>query len=202
MFIQVIQGKVRDETGLRECIQRWETDLAPGAIGYLGSTGGFCDNGTFIMLARFESQQAAMANSARPEQGAWWAEAEKCFDGQVEFQDCPEVHQWLAGGSDDAGFVQIMEGHSTDVDRMHEIMTSNAEMVHAARPEIIGGLLAKTGTDGYVEAVYFTSEAEARAHESMEIPEDLRTVMAEEMALMGDVSFFDLHEPMLVSVRR
>jgi hypothetical protein len=202
MFIQVIQGKLRDEAGLTACMQRWETDLMPGAVGYLGTTAGLCDDGTYIALVRFESAEAARQNSARPEQASWWAEMSACFDGEVSFQDCDEVRQWLGGGSDDAGFVQIMAGHSADVSRMYDLMSSMEDKVHDARPEIIGGMLASTADGGFVEAIYFTSEDAARSGENAQIPDDVRAALEEETALMGEVEYHDLHQPMLVSVRR
>ncbi|MFG1782392.1 hypothetical protein ACGFIU_08125 [Rhodococcus oryzae] len=202
MFIQVVQGKVSDEEGLRRCMDWWAEELQPGATGFLGSTRGMSEDGTFIVVARFESEAAARRNSERPEQSAWWAETERCFDGPVSFMDCPEVTEWLGGGSDDAGFVQIMEGHTSDAPRMREVLTQAGDQVQELRPEIVGGTLATDGSGGYVETVYFTSEAEARAHEKIEIPDDLRSLFEEEGRLMGDVSYFDLHEPMLVTARR
>ena len=83
MFIQVIQGKTNDKAGLLRQNERWEQELAPAAKGYLGMTGGVADDGTAIFLARFESEQAAEANSDRPEQGAWWNETAKAFGGEV-----------------------------------------------------------------------------------------------------------------------
>jgi hypothetical protein len=58
---------------------------------------------------RFDSAEVARRNSERPEQGAWWAETEKCFDGPVTFFDCPQVDVWMQGGSDDAGFVHVVD---------------------------------------------------------------------------------------------
>ena len=202
MFIQVFQGKVSDEPGLRSCLDRWASDLQPGATGYLGTTAGISDDGTFVALARFETEADARRNSERPEQGEWWAETERCFDGPVSFMDCPEVSLWLGGGSDQAGFVQIMEGHTTDAPRMQQLITEAGDRIREIRPEIIGGLFATYGSDGYVEAVYFTSEDDARKHEKMEIPDDLRSVFEEEQRLSGQVSYFDLHQPMLVSASR
>src|SRR5690348_14920608 len=103
MFIQVIQGKVADAAGLQRCMDRWTEELMPGAVerGFLGSTAGTADDGTYIALARFESAEAASANSDRPEQGEWWAETAKCFDGDVIFMNCDGVQPWLSGGSDD-----------------------------------------------------------------------------------------------------
>lgn len=202
MFIQVIQGTVSDEAGLRRCMDRWSEELRPGATGYLGTTHGMCDDGTFIALARFDSAEAARRNSERPEQGAWWAETERCFEGPVSFMDCPEVTQWLGGGSDDAGFVQIMEGHTTDPNRLRELAEQDADQIHRLRPEILGGTLATYGDGGYVEAVYFTSESEARSHEKLEVPDDLSSLFEEEGRLMGEVSYLDLHAPVLVSAGR
>ena len=70
MFIQVIQGKVADAEGLQAAMDRWVAELQPGAQGWLGSTGGFTDDGMFVSTVRFESQEAARRNSDRPEQGA------------------------------------------------------------------------------------------------------------------------------------
>lgn len=202
MFIQLIQGKVSDPDGLARCMDRWNAELQPGATGYLGTTCGTADDGTFVVLARFESEEAARRNSDRPEQGAWWAETERCFDGPVTFMDCPTVTEWMGGGSDDAGFVQIMEGHTSDAKRMHEMLGEGGDRIHEVRPEIIGGLLCTDTGDSYVEAIYFTSESEAREHEKMEVPDDLKPLFEEEMRLLGEVTYYDLHEPQLVSASR
>jgi hypothetical protein len=199
MFIQVIQAKVKDEAGLRSTLDRWQEELQPGATGYLGTTAGITGDGTFIALARFESADAARANSERPEQGEWWAKVEATFDGPADFMDADNVQTWLDGGSDDAGFVQIMRGRSEDVARMHELFNSHTDELRKARPEIIGGLMLDGGDGRYVDAIYFTSEKEAREGEANEPPEDVRADMEEGMKLMGEVTYFDLKEPMLIS---
>ena len=38
------------------------------------------------------------------------------MDGPPEFHDCDDVTVWLGGGSDDAGFVQIIQGQTDDPD--------------------------------------------------------------------------------------
>ena len=50
--------------------------------------------------------------------------------------------------------------------------------------------------------MYKRQEADARAHEHIDIPDDLRTLFEEENRLAGDVTYFDIHKPMLVSARR
>ena len=82
VFVQVIQGQVTDAETVREAFDRWAQELAPGATGWLGSTAGVTEDGRFIALARFASEQAARANSDRPEQDRWWAETAKLFAGR------------------------------------------------------------------------------------------------------------------------
>jgi len=202
MYIQLIQGKVADEERLRRRLDQWESELMPGAVGYLGTTAGFCDDGTFVALARFESAEAARRNSQRPEQSTWWADTATCFSGDVSFVDCAAVRTWLDGGSDDAGFVQIMEGHSPDAKRMHDLMSQAADGFHHTRPEIIGGLMCEADDGTYVDAIYFTSEADARDGEQRNIPDDLSSTFEEGMQLMGEISYLDLHHPMLTSAAR
>jgi hypothetical protein len=199
VFIQLIKGKLGDEAGLRRCLDRWETDLMPGATGYLGTTAGRYGDDGFVAVARFESADAARRNSERAEQSAWWAETEKCFAGNVSFLDCDQVDTWLDGGSDDAGFVQIMTGTSPDAHRMHELMSRASDTVHEARPEILGGLMAEADGGRWVDIIYFTSEQDARKGEQLEMPEDMRKEFEEGMQLMGEVNYLDLKNPILVS---
>ncbi|WP_278313429.1 hypothetical protein [Lolliginicoccus levis] len=199
MYMQVFQGHVADEQRLRDCLDQWTRDIRPGATGYLGATCGSSDDGTFVAMVRFDSEESARRNSERPEQGKWWSEAEKCFDGEVTFMDCPDVTEWLGGPSGKAGFVQVMEGHSPDIDRMRAIQAEESQRMHELRPEVIGGTLARYGDDGYIEAVYFTSEAEAREHERLQMPASWQAAMDEERRLMGDVRYLDLHRPLAMS---
>src|ERR1700747_4456 len=67
MFVQVIQGHVSDAAQARAQLDRWAEEVAPGAVGWLGSTSGVTDDGRLVALARFESDEAARPNSDRPE---------------------------------------------------------------------------------------------------------------------------------------
>ena len=121
MFVQVIQGRVSDATRVRQGLDDWMARLAEGAEGWLGSTAGVTDDGTFIAIARFDSAEAARRNSGRAEQGEWWSGMSKLFADDVIFHDCSEVVTVRAGGSDDAGFVQVMQGRTGDLARLREV---------------------------------------------------------------------------------
>ena len=197
MFVQVIEGRVADRDGLRRQLERWMTELRPGASGFLGTTGGVTDDGDGLAFARFESAAAAAANSERPEQGQWWEETEKCFDGEVRFTESDDVDTFLGGGSNDAGFVQVMKGHGVDHARMHAADEQFEQHASTLRPDLLGGFRAWTGTDTYIEVAYFTNESDAREGERKPPPAELAEAMAGFEELMSNVEFIDLREPWL-----
>ncbi len=199
MFIQVITAKVVDEEGLWRQVERWESDLRPGADGFLGSTSGITADGRLIVLARFESEDAARRNSERPEQAAWWAEMEKTIEDPT-FQDSVDVVVMGAGGSNDAGFVQVRRGHVVDAakvedlqGRMKEFESAMAEM----RPDVIGDVTAMHGDGTFTDAVYFRSEAEARSNEANEMPEKMQAMFAEWTSAATIDEYLDLKQPRL-----
>ena len=139
MFVQVIEGRVADADRLRQKLDEWNEKLRPGATGFLGSTAGVTDDGRAICFARFESADAAQANSDRPEQGQWWAETESCFDGDVSFSNSDDVDTFLAGGSNDAGFVQVMKSHDVDREQVEALDKEFRDVAATVRPDVIGG---------------------------------------------------------------
>ena len=197
MFIQVMTGQVADQHGLEAVLDRWQSEVRPGAKGFLGSTVGVTADGRFLGLARFESADAAKANSDRPEQGAWWAEMEKCFSGPVTFRDCTEVDTYRDGGSDDASFVQVMQGRA-DRERLRALDARAESLLPDLRPDLLGSVRAWSG-DEYTEAAYFTSEADARAAEGQEPPPELAAELGEWQEAMGEGTYFDLTSPTMVS---
>jgi hypothetical protein len=200
MFVQVIQGQVSDAGQARAALDRWVQELAPGATGWLGSTAGVTEDGRFIALARFESEEAARRNSDRPEQDKWWTETAKLFSGEATFRDSSDVTVDVNGEPDDAGFVQVIQGRGSDPDRARELMGQDSSEWAAFRPEIIGSV--GVGHDGgaYTMALYFTSEEAAREGERKEPPPELKAQMEEMGRLnVGEPEFFDLKHPWLYS---
>jgi len=192
MFIQIIQGRCTRQQDLRAVLDRWPQELGPGADGWLGGTYGFTDDDLFVAVVRFEDRAAAMKNSERPEQGRWAEEMMASFDGPVEFHDCDDVVLLFGGGSDDAGFVQVIRGKVDDPARLRALMTSNPTELQQMRPDIIGATLAIEPDGTFTETVAFTDEASARSGEGQEPPEDVRAEL--EYAMQG-ATFYDLHHP-------
>jgi hypothetical protein len=197
MFVQVIQGRAKDAPGLRKQWKRWDQEIKPGAAGYLGNTAGITADGEFIALVRFESEEEARANSESAAQSAWWEETSKYID-EAMFHDCRLVDLMGDGGSDDAGFVQVIQGKTTDIERARELDRTAQSQMKDLRPDVIGGIVAWHPENGrFTNAIYFTSEAEARAKEkeSSNAPEFEQFMKEMEAISDGEPKFLDLTEP-------
>jgi hypothetical protein len=195
MFIQVISGKVTDVDAMDRLSDRWEKELRPGAKGFLGVTQGVTDDGRFVVMARFESAEAAAKNSERPEQGEWFAEMEKVVEG-VTFHDCSRVETLFGGGKNEATFVQVMQGRVKDrakADAMFARAGEAEKVLGGARPDVIGEVVAiHDDGDGYTDAVYFSSEAEARANEAKPMPAEAQQMMQEFENALETAEYLDL----------
>jgi len=187
MFIQVIKSSTSRPDEVRALMQEWN-DLPDDGSGMLGGTFGITDDGTSISVVRFESREKAMANSERPETDAMAQKMAALMDGPPEFHDCDDVTVWGDGGSDDAGFVQVIEGRTDDPDRLKQVVNEDFDELRRHRPDIIGGTLALTGDGGFFNTVAFTDEASAREGEK----KDVSSVGDEFRPLMKDVFFHDL----------
>jgi hypothetical protein len=195
MFVQVIKGHTSDAAGLQRQGQRWIDEVRPGAVGYLGGTSGIADDGTFVALARFQDEHSARANSERSEQHSWWEETVRLFDAEPTFRESSDVTTLFGGGSDNAGFVQVMEGIVTDRAKAEAFETPEMlDQLHAARPDLLGGVRVWFPDNSFVEAAYFTSEDDARKGEASS---DFAGPQQEYTELFGDVTFVDLRVPQL-----
>jgi len=199
MFIQVIEGRTKDPDALHERLDVWERDLKPRAVGYLGSTGGCTADGHCILVARFESRDAAQRNSDRPEQTAWWRETEKLFDGTPTFHDSEEVAVMEHGSLDGARFVQVMEGHVTDMTRAKELERQADPVLSELRPDLLGSVTAFHDDGAFTEIAYFTSEKAARSGEGSEMPAEMASQFEEWQKVMPVEKYLDITEPWLAT---
>lgn len=200
MLVQIIRGRTSEADALRQLIQTWEAELGPGASGWLGATSGVTADGEYFVAARFESEEAARRNSERPEQGEWFEKVREKLEGEPTFVDSTDVELMLGGGSDDAGFVQVMEVTTDDAARYREVSKKSEEILPRVRPDVIGGLRVwHPGGNRCTEIVYFTSEEEARERESEQRPAEAEELLNEWQALQTNVDYLDLTDPVLSS---
>ncbi len=194
MFVQVFQAKVGDPALWAERVGVWRREIRPKTTGFLGYTSGVTTDGEMVTVVRFESAEAAKVDNDLPEQGAWFEATAKAFAGEVTFHDCTEVDVLGGGGSDAAGFAQVMQGRANDEAFMRRRLPELEPELRAVRPELIGGLIAWHGDGGgFTEVVYFTSEEAARKGEvamaETSLPETFGSMID------GALTFFDLTDP-------
>src|SRR4051812_43715290 len=195
MFVQVIHGNVKDADLLARQSERWVREIKPGVKGYLGSTTGVTPDGRAITIARFESPDAAAANSKSAQQSAWWNETAKAYDGEPSFLDSTEVDTMFGGGSNDAGFVQVIQGKAKDPAAMRSQMGAMEKDLRTARPDILGMSIVWHDAGAFTQAVYFRSEAETRKAETATENDEMRKRYTDMFA--EPPAFFDLRSPLL-----
>ncbi|HEX6236865.1 MAG TPA: hypothetical protein VFZ68_06710, partial [Acidimicrobiales bacterium] len=89
--------------------------------------------------------------------------------------------------------VQVIRGRVDDPSRLRSMVEQDSELLHEARPDLIGSTLAIEDDGTCIETVAFTDEASARANEAKQMPEDLEGW--EERATLHDLQYLDLHHP-------
>jgi hypothetical protein len=200
MFIQIIQGRATNPPGIRRDLGRWQRQLAADADGWLGSTTGITDDGWSITVVRFASEAQARRNSDRPEQREWWRDASQHL-ARVVFHDAPKVHTYRDGGSDQAGFVQIIQGHTDDMERMATLGRVHEEVLAREAPHILGVTVAEHADrpGDFTQILYFTSEQDARSYDQDPAIEEDEPAQEERRSLMTNLRSFDLRDPQLLS---
>jgi hypothetical protein len=201
MFIRVIQGRATNSSGIRRDLGRWQRQLGADADGWLGSTAGITEDGWSITVVRFTSQAQARRNSDRPEQREWWRDASQHL-ARVVVHDAAKVHTYGEGGADEAGFVQVIQGHSDDLERMASLGHDQDKVLAQDAPHILGMTVAEHADrpGDFTQIVYFTSEQDAQRFEPAPPAEADEPVQEERRRrLMTELRCFDLRDPQLLS---
>jgi hypothetical protein len=190
---------VSDPPAVTGTFRRWSDELAPGAEGWLGTTGGVTDAGELFIMVRFESEEAARANSERPEQHRFWTETSQLFSTEPRFQNSTDVTVDTSGDPDTAGFAQVMTGQVTDPELARKLMAEQPDM-RELRPDILGSVTVNHEDGKWTMVIYFKTEAEARAGEAKEMPAEAKEAMEAMMAIsVGQPEYLDLRTPWLDS---
>lgn len=105
------------------------------------------------------------------------------------------------GRLEDAGFVQVMEGHVTDRARAVELERESDSVLPEVRPDLLGSVTAYYGDDNYADFAYFTSEADARNGEQREVPPEMAEMFGDWERVMKVDRFLDVADPWLMAGR-
>jgi hypothetical protein len=164
--IQVLQGRATNPSGIRRELSRWQRQFATDADGWLGAMAGVTEDGWSVVVMHFASEAQACRSSDRPEHRAWWWEASRHL-GEVAFHDAPQVRLFGDGRSDLAGYVQVIQGHIDDRERMASLGGDQEEVLAREAPHILGVTVAEHADrpGDFTQILYFTSEQDARRFE-------------------------------------
>ncbi|TMQ83846.1 hypothetical protein ETD83_41065 [Actinomadura soli] len=194
--VQVVKGRTGDAARLCEAADRWHREVAPRARGWLGSTGGVTADGVYFNLMRFDSPRAAHRNDRSRAQGQWWDEVADLFEGEVTVEESTDVETFGRGGSDEAGFVQILRTHIRDREAVRPHVPEEAQRtLTRLRPDMIGGMFCIHPDGTCTGVAYFTSLEAARKGERTEMPPEYKAWRDEQMAHFDqEAVFYDLRE--------
>jgi hypothetical protein len=199
-FGQVIQGHTSDPTGVRQAMERWARDVSPRAAGWVRTTAGVTHDGEFIAVL-LDSEEAARALSDRPEQDRWWADLCAVLDREVTVKNGMRTEVFLAGDLGQAGFVQVVQGRVSDIDRARERMHALQAVLKVHLPALLGTVTLELGAGRFTRALYFSTEDEARAGVLKMPPEIQARDQEARQLVVPPVEFLDLREPWLYTAR-
>ncbi len=86
-----------------------------------------------------------------------------------------------------------------DRDRLHALAAQSGDVIAKVRPDVIGATFAVNDAGFFTQTVAFTSEQQARSAEQQEMPADAAQLLEEEMSLLDNVRYLDLHQPWFAS---
>lgn len=197
IFVQVIRASVDDADQVRAGYHRWFEDLAPGADGWLASTAGITDEGVFIAVVRFASEEAARRNSQRDEQDRWWKEFSRYLADEAIFVESTNVAAFGDDKPDHADFVHVVRGRATGLgDGLGRVAEHEQHYVYEHHLPIVGGMLIAHEDDGFTELLYYESEDDAR-DEQGHLPREGVTMVERVAGYVLDAEHLHLPDPWL-----
>lgn len=193
LVVLLARGPAGDPDILHRRWEDWHEQVGSENTAWLGSTGGITSGGEWLTAVRYSSEEAARAaaqGGGGPDLLNATATVEVTGDVQlVEGNGSP------AGGR----FVQFMRARVPDRHRFEAVEAAVGDKFATVRRDFLAGFRAWTGPDRLTVVDWFTSEAEARAGEAIEIPADLGALFGEWMSLLHDVEWYDLADPWQVT---
>lgn len=198
IFARVIQGEVADPDGARETYQRWFAEVAPGAEGWLTSTGGNTDTDVFIAVEQFASVQAARLNDDRPDQAQWWQRMQRHFAEPPTVHDCRAVATFGPDRPEGVGSVHVVQGRTPELtDVMEKVAETAQHHIYEHHLDVVGGLIADHGDGQFTELIYYPSTQAAREGDSGELAERGATLVERLAGTVTNLRYLHLPDPVV-----
>jgi hypothetical protein len=178
MLIQVLGALVAD----REAVRERAHQAATAAPGLQWLTGGLTDDGQFIAVARFQEGSP----------GAWWADLEACLAEPLVVRDSSDIEVILGDRTPDAGFLEVIEGHTSDRARFMHLQRELEYAFSAERPDFLGSLILWWSDGAWMELASFTSADDVRAGDAAPLPPRVEELVAAWEVVAGRSSQLDI----------
>lgn len=195
MFVQIIDGTVRDPGALRARWEAWRSECAPGAVGWQRGVGGVTPDGRGVLVAWFSSAEEARRNAKRPEQDAWWRGTASVFEGEPRFSETEDLATTHGALTSEARFVQLMRAGVADRAAFERLEGEAGDLFVQWRPDLLSAQRAWLPTGQVVAIDFFTSEEEARTGEQSPPPAGLGELFGQWQGQLSDTEWFDLPDP-------
>lgn len=157
-FAQVIEGYVDDrETALIDW-NDWCASLP--SSGEINHTIGSSDDGRIVVLIFGDS-----ATALGDEGSKLSAQPFSHFKGPAIVYESERIDASLFGPWEDAGCVQLIHGRARHIDRLEGLTQEMLAEVRETCPDVLGHVMIHYEDNRFTEAIYFTSEEDARSEE-------------------------------------
>lgn len=166
-----------DRAVTRAAWDKWHLSAPPS---WRSSVGGFSPAGEFVALVQNDDLTGA------------WPHLDERLVANSDLQTYELLPERIGLTST---FVQFITGRSTDVDRMLAVLAGMQNQMPKHRPDVVRADLALTDKGFFVQTVFFTSEAQARAAQDQEFSGGFQALFEEAMRLVEHLEFIDVPEP-------
>jgi hypothetical protein len=104
------------------------------------------------------------------------------------------------GRSDLAGYVQVIQGHIDDLERLASLGGDQEKALAREAPHILGVTVAEHADrpGDFTQILYFASEQDARRFEPEPLTDADESAQAERRGLMTNLRSFELREPQML----
>jgi hypothetical protein len=198
MFVLAVDARTSTADSLRRHVVTWAPEIGISATGWLGNTAGVSGDGAFILTLRFVSEEAWLITSGLPEYADWWQVCRRHLDTTPSFKPSTAVTGILAGGSDDAEAVRIIQGRATRR-RLEDSVRQLEAVPAAARADVIGGLVAWHDDEQFTEALYLGGPDPGQVRLQAAASTPLGRFIHDHDAAIRDANVIDLVDPWLMS---
>jgi hypothetical protein len=197
MFVLKVEARTTQPDALRKHVLTFPAEVGRHATGWLGNTAGVSPDGDFILLMRFESEEAAWITMDLPENTRWWEICGQHLDTKPAFIGSTDVTGILSGGSDEAAAVRVIRGRASQGFR--DSLQQLGAIPRDERTDVIGGIVAWHDEDQFTEVLYLKSKDFTTSRQPATAAAPFRRLLDDHDASIQGASVLDLKEPWLMS---